>query len=369
VHVAANATRRTLVPVGLGLSTIPQYVGDLVATESQAVYALVSPVHSIQRSGGDGIQAPDAEGKVHLTAFLKNEGNGVENLTVSPRNLPPGASIALPPTLALPIGGSSPISVDIAVSNRTAPGLYPIDLTLASDDGAAIPWHVELKIAASPRVELFPGSRLQGLAGRETVVPVQVENAGNVELALPGTMLAPEGWTVSLTTTKARLAPGEFAPADLRVRSPPGTSGDFALRSDPSWASDTPLPWSSRTVDLKANVTVEAGAVTATVRNDGTGDASDVVVALYEGDRRIDEFVLPRLPAGGASRAILSTSGGTAGAPAEIRIDDKGAFGRPIVLPIQLEQAPTPSPQPLLWVAAVAVVGAHLAKRRKERSR
>jgi hypothetical protein len=159
------------------------------------------------------------------------------------------------------------------------------------------------------------------------------------------------------------ILPGQPLRTILTVTTPRNaTSGDFALRPHAAWAGGAGLPWSLRTVALAANATVEPQVVDVRVQNTGTGDAVDLDVSLYQDGNRVDEFIVPRIPAGGVAKATLALPSSRSGA-FEVRVDEAGRFGDAIVQPVDARGNDVPGAPLLLALAGAAAVAA--ARRRR----
>lgn len=369
VPVATNATRGTLVNLEAAVQTTPQFKGDAILTDSQSLHVLVAAKHALSLSGAQADITTDANGTVEARVSVENDGNGDENLTISPIVLPPDTSIVTPSGVAVAQGSNATLAATLAISPGASPGQYPVRLHILTDDGGLTPWDFDVTVPRLPRASLTPTSPTATIAGQSFRTGFELRNDGNVPLALPPRFTVPTGWHLAWNASEGTLAPGSIATATLTGASPKDTpTGTVTLSLDPTWASGASIPWAVRTVALNATATRTGNTVLVHVTNAGTGDATEVDVSLFVSGERVDQFVLPRIPPGGTADALLALPTAMA-TPADVRVDPAGAYGDAIVLPLAgpARNSPGPDAAVVLLAAVVAVAAAAWNDRRDRR--
>lgn len=363
VPVASNATRAELVSLDLAVQTVPQFSGDAVLTDAQAVQVLVAPYHALSLVGGDEPLTVDARGIADARVRVENGGNGEENITVEPTTLPLGTSVLAPNVVLVPRNGSAVVNATLSLPTSTPAGRYPTMFELVTEDGTRVPWAFNVTVPVLAKVSLVASTPTESIAGQSGSARFEIDNTGNVPLDLPPRLTALAGWDLAWNVSVRTLAPGASEEADLIVTTPRGTAdGATTLAVDPAWATADGIPWSVRSVALDANASVADGAVVVRVANSGTGDAANVDVSLYQGDRRVDEFVIPRVAPHGTAQALLGLPAGASNL--QVRVDGPGQYGPPIAIALHPTTHASPGAGIGLLVLAVAATAMAANRRR-----
>jgi uncharacterized membrane protein len=311
IPVPADAARAARANLRLSVQTIPQFLGDPVATDALDLVAVAGAIHGLAFQDPSASASVNGHGVASARLALLNGGNGVENVTLVPEQIPRGFGLVMGPPASIPVGQQGQLGVDLQVPSDAPPGPALATFLVQSDDGATVPWSLSVEVPERAALNLTALTPLRATAGLPSLLSVDVENVGNTRLDLSALQIpAPEGWTVAARAEPASLGPGEHAL--LKVNVTPDAKTDlraWSLAPAARFASATPLQVAVQRVQLSITTRLEGGAVRATVANAGDADADEVQVVLTRDATVLDRATLHRVRAGGASDAVLALAG------------------------------------------------------------
>ena len=223
------------------------------------------------------------------------------------------------PDVTLGLNETTELTFLIEVPRGTPPGLYDLTFTTRLSREAVHNLTVPIDVRAVAALDLDVPDRVAFTPGRLYTVPFVAENEGNVEALFELSADAPDGWNVTLSPPRVRVAPGESVDLVLAINvTREADAGTYRVLLRAAAEGHTPTLQDLtvslarpelRLGDVSANGALRPGElvlVTATVANGGGIAAENVSVALLVDGRIVDSVTLSRIPVGSSSLATLS---------------------------------------------------------------
>lgn len=254
---------------------------------------------------------------------VRNAANGPFAATINATGLPDGWRFEKDAPIgprSLDVGETVDVSGDLVLPPGTAAGQYNVTFTVfgETDDGERGVQNVTGIVQVARRANLAidpPAPVVQVPPGNVTRVPLNVTNAGNVELTADLSLNAPGGWGIDFMDEddeRLPLDPGDSRTVDVILQAPAeigdgpvdwGVTADLPLRSPQSFTFQA--DWVRRDLAVTQVNTItqtmeagDVGVLAVTVVNRGDLPANNVGLAVVADGERVSNVTLETLPPG-----------------------------------------------------------------------